>query len=174
MQRRTLLTVGALGAAVLAVAGTGLALIQPGRREGKLTAEAQTMLRAVATTVLSDLLPANAQQRTAALTSHLGRLSDTIAGMPSSVQAEIDELLTIVSSAPGRRALVGLSTPWADASSAEVGAALQGMRSSSLALRQQAFHALRDLTNGAYFADPSTWAAIGYPGPRDVSGQAPT
>ena len=40
------------------------------------------------------------------------------------------------------------------------------MRESSLALRQQAFHALRDITNASYFADRSTWAAIGYPGPR--------
>ena len=31
---------------------------------------------------------------------------------------------------------------------------------------------LRDITNGAYFADRSTWAAIGYPGPRELQ-QAP-
>jgi hypothetical protein len=37
-----------------------------------------------------------------------------------------------------------------------------------MALRQQVFHALRDLTNAAYFADASTWAAIGYPGQQAV------
>ena len=35
------------------------------------------------------------------------------------------------------------------------------MRTSSLALRQQAYHALRDLTNAAYFADPQSWSAAG-------------
>jgi hypothetical protein len=42
------------------------------------------------------------------------------------------------------------------------------MRDSSLALRQQAYHALRDLTNGGYFADAAPWAVMGYPGQRPV------
>jgi hypothetical protein len=50
-----------------------------------------------------------------------------------------------------------------------VQSALQAMRSSRLELRQQAYHALRDLTNAAYFADAATWAALGYPGPRSLS-----
>ena len=37
-----------------------------------------------------------------------------------------------------------------------------------LALRQQAYHALRDLTNAAHYADPQIWALMGYPGPRAV------
>ena len=48
------------------------------------------------------------------------------------------------------------------------------MRLSTLALRQQAFHAMRDLINAAWFADPSTWAAIGYPGPRAVPAASAT
>jgi hypothetical protein len=42
------------------------------------------------------------------------------------------------------------------------------MRRSSLILRRQAYHALRDLTQGAYFADASTWATLGYPGPNPI------
>ena len=42
------------------------------------------------------------------------------------------------------------------------------MRTSRIGLRQQAYHALRDLTNAAYFADPQTWPLMGYPGPRAV------
>ena len=41
------------------------------------------------------------------------------------------------------------------------------MRASRIALRQQAYHALRDLTHAAYFADAATWARLGYPGPTD-------
>ena len=33
---------------------------------------------------------------------------------------------------------------------------------------QQAYQALRDLTNAAWFADPEAWSAIGYPGPQAV------
>jgi hypothetical protein len=91
-----------------------------------------------------------------------------IDGLPPALQGEVDELLTIAGSAPGRLALVGLRAGWAEASVAEVQAALASMRDSSLALRQQAFHALRDLTSASYFSDAGPWAAIGYPGPRPV------
>lgn len=174
MQRRTLLTLGVVGAAALALAGGTLALIQPARRDAVFTDPAQAMLRAVARAVLAGLLPSDTAAESAALSAHLSRLQTTIAGMPAAMQSEVDELLTIVSSAPGRRALVGLAVAWDSASAPAVTAALQDMRTSSLALRQQAFHALRDLTNAAYFADPSTWPAIGYPGPRDLSMAAPT
>lgn len=174
MRRRTLLTLGAVSAAALAVAGGSLALVHPARRNAAFSEAAQDMLRAVARAVLGSLLPADQAAQTAALAGFLTRLQATIAGMPSAMQAEVDELLTIVSSAPGRRVLVGLAPTWSEAPTPAVAAAMQNMRLSSLALRQQAFHALRDLTNAAYFADPSTWSAIGYPGPRDLNMAAPT
>jgi hypothetical protein len=165
--------VGVVGAAVLAAAGGTLAFIQPARRNAAFTQPAQEMLRAVARAVLGSLLPAPAASESAALDAHLSRLQTTISGMPTAMQAEVDELLTILSSTTGRRVLAGLGQAWASAPPAEVTAALQDMRSSSLSLRQQAFHALRDLTNAAYFADPSTWSVIGYPGPRDLQTAAP-
>lgn len=168
MRRRTLLTVGLAGAAVLAVAGGALALIQPARTKGAWNAPARDMLKAVALAVLADLLPSGAAEQQKALAAHLDRVLGTVAGMPPAMQAEVDELLTIAASAPGRRALIGLSPGWAEATPEAVAAALQDMRASTLALRQQAYHALRDITNGAYFADRSTWAAIGYPGPREM------
>jgi hypothetical protein len=131
------------------------------------------MLNAVARAVLGTLLPADAATSDATLAGHLKRLQDAIAGMPPNMQSEVDELLAIVASAPGRRALVGLSSPWSSATSPEVVAALQNMRLSSLSIRQQAYHALRDLTNAAYFADSTSWAAIGYFGPKDLSSGAP-
>lgn len=166
MQRRTLLTVGIATGALLAVAGGTMALLRPGRRDGKLTEAGRTMFAAVARAVLGPLLPQSAAVQAQMLQAHLDRVQATIAGMPPAMQAELDELVTIVSSAPGRLALVGLGTDWATATDAQLTAALQGMRASTLALRQQAFHALRDITNASYFADPATWVAIGYPGPR--------
>lgn len=168
MQRRTLLTLGAVSAAALAVAGGALALIQPARRGAAFSEPAQHMLQAIARAVLGSLLPAEPMAQAAALSGLLARLQTTIAGMPTALQAEVDELLTIASSAPGRRALVGLAEPWDQAGTPAVAAALQDMRLSRLALRQQAFHALRDLTNAAYFADPATWTLLGYPGPTAI------
>jgi hypothetical protein len=42
------------------------------------------------------------------------------------------------------------------------------MRLSSVSLRQQAYHALHDIISGAYFAEPTTWKLLGYPGPVAV------
>ena len=166
MQRRTLLTVGLVAGTLLALVGGALALMQPARRDGKLGRAARLAMTAVARAVLGPLLPQAAEAQATALQAHVGRVEAAIAGLPPSLQNEVDELLTIVASAPGRLALVGLADDWHSASDAQVTLALQGMRESSLALRQQAFHALRDISNGAYFADESTWRAIGYPGPR--------
>lgn len=166
MRRRTLLTVGAATGVLLAVAGGTLAWITPARRDGRLTPPARRMLLAVARTVLGDMLPAEAAARERALEGHLQRIEATITGMPPAMQAEVDEMLTIAASPPGRLGLIGLTTDWPDASPEQLTAALQGMRTSSVALRLQAYHALRDMTNASWFADPTTWASIGYPGPR--------
>lgn len=168
MQRRTLLTLGVVSGAILAVAGTTIALIQPGRSAGRFTPSGQALFTAVAQAVLGTLLPADATARSAALAAHITRVEATIGGLPPHMQAEFDELITVIGSAPGRLALVGLTSDWAAADTAAVSAALESMRRSTLAVRQQAYHALRDITNGSYFADPSTWTSIGYPGARPV------
>jgi len=168
MQRRTLLKLGIGAAAVLAVAGGGLALVRPGLVDGHMTPAARAVFRGVARGVLDGSLPADAASRDAALDAHLQRLDDTLVAFPAATQAEVSQLLALLASAPGRAAVAGLHRDWSEASPAEIQQALQDMRTSRLALRQQAYHALRDLTNAAYYADPQAWALLGYPGPRTV------
>lgn len=168
MKRRTLLIVGVGAGTLLALAGGTLALLRPGLQEGRLSPAGREVFAAVARGVLDSLLPADAVARAQAVQAHLDRLDNTIAGLPPPLQAEIGELATLLASAPGRLALTGLTTDWPQASNADIQAMLQRLQSSSLAVRQQLYHALRSLTNGAYFADASTWQAIGYPGPRPV------
>ncbi len=168
MRRRTLLAVGLTAGTLLAMAGGTLALLRPARHEGRLTAAGRELFSALATAVLGDMLPAELPARQAAVAAHLVRVEAAIDGLSPALQTEVDELLTIAASAPGRIALVGLGRAWDQADVADVRAALEGMRKSSIALRQQAFHALRDLTNASYFSDPATWEALGYPGQRPV------
>lgn len=168
MQRRTLLKLGIGASVVLVVAGTGVALLQPGLRQGHLSADSNEVMRAVARAVLEGVLPADPRMQAQALDAHLQRLDAAIAAFPAATRAELSQLLALLASAPGRRALVGLKEPWPQASVADIQHALQSMRVSRLSLRQQAYHAIRDLTNAAYFSDPSAWAYIGYPGPMDI------
>lgn len=168
MRRRTLLTVGLAGGTLLAVAGVALSLRGPVRPEGRLDDAGRALFAALAAAMLQPLMPADPTARAQALRAHLGRVEAAIEGLPPALQAEVDELLLIATRAPGRIAFIGLPTPWGQATVDEVTAALEGLRQSSLALRQQAFHALRDLTHASWFSDDSSWAAIGYPGPLEV------
>jgi len=168
MQRRTLLNFGLAATALIAVAGGGVALLRPGLEDGRMTASAKTVFRAVARGVLDGMLPSDSAARDAALAAHLARLDDTIAGFPCATQSELSQLIALISTAPGRSAIVGLHIEWDSASDADIQAAMQDMRTSSLAMRQQVFHALRDLTNAAYFADPQAWTSLGYPGPLAI------
>jgi hypothetical protein len=168
MQRRTLLRVG-LVAGVAVAAGAGmLATMAPARRNGLLTPPSREFFAAVARGVLGPLIPADASAAQRTLDAHLQRLETALNGMPPGVQAEVDELITIAISVPGRRLLIGLSTPWADARGDEVQAALLVLRDSSVAMRQQIYQALRELTNAAFFADASIWPLMGYAGQRPV------
>jgi hypothetical protein len=168
MQRRTLLKLGFGAAALLAVAGGGMALMRPGLVNGRMTPASKGVFRAVARGVLQGSLPSDAAARDQSLDAHLQRLDDTLFAFPANVQAELSQLLALLASAPGRAGLAGLHHEWSEGADAEIGDALQGMRVSGLALRQQSYHALRDLTNAAYYADPQIWSLMGYPGPLDI------
>ena len=165
MQRRTLLTLGAGAGLAVALAGWGAHAWRPGWVDGRLSADARALWAALATAVLEGVLPTDPGVQRVALDHHLGRLEVAISGLAPATRGELSELMAILCMAPGRLALTGLSAPWARASVAEIQAALQAMRVSDSDTRQQVYHALRDLTNAAWFADAGTWVAMGYPGP---------
>lgn len=165
MQRRTLLAVGAATGLLLALAGGGAATWRPARRDGRFTEPTRDLLRAVAVAVVADMLPQDAGLRASALQAHLERMEATVAGLAPATQVEVDELFALLSHPAGRLAIAGLRARWEDATDSELQATLQDLRTSSLGVRQQVYHALRDLTNAAYFAAPETWRHLGYPGP---------
>ena len=65
----------------------------------------------------------------------------------------------------GHRAFNPILRSWTALPEAERAAALEDWATSSLALRRQVYVALRQLLLFHAYSDPSTWAAIGYPGP---------
>lgn len=158
-----------LGASAMLVLGGAAAWSwRPGWRDGRLTDSGRAVFAAVARAVLEGSLPPEGAAQTAALTVHLDRLGQTIAGFPAPTRNELSQLLGILSITPGRRWLTGLAVDWPEASTIAVDQALRSMRQSDQALRQQAYHALRDLTNAAFYAQPEHWPLIGYPGPVAV------
>lgn len=168
MQRRTWLKLGILSAAALAVVGGAAILIQPGLERGALTATGKSVFRAIGMGVLDKTLPEQSSAKEAALIGLLSRIDILVGALPPYAQAELSQLLSVLGSGAGRLALAGLRTPWANASVQDIQAALQNMRLSSLALRQQAYAAIHEITVGAYFSESDTWVLLGYPGPLKI------
>ena len=152
----------------LVLVGGAASLIQPGLDRGALTAVGREVFRAIGLGILDKTLPEKQDAKDMALSGLLNRIDILISALPPHAQAELSQLLSILATGAGRRALAGLSAAWANASAQEVQAALQDMRLSSLALRQQAYSAMHDITAGAYFSEPATWVMLGYPGPLAI------
>ena len=165
MQRRGLLKLGVTAALALSVVGGAVAWLQPGLERGTLSPLGREVFRSVGMAVLDKTLPEQAGTREIALEGLLDRVDVLIATLPQHAQNELSQLLSLLGNPAGRLGLAGLAWPWTDASLEEVQKALQGMRVSSLAIRQQAYAALHEITAGAYFADPTSWSQLGYPGP---------
>lgn len=168
MKRRTLLKLGAVSTAVLIVAGGAAVLMEPGLHQGRMSAGGRQMFASVARAILDGTLPPEPKAGQAALEAMLDRLEGLAQALPPHVQAELSQMISLLCLGAGRRLLAGLATDWPQASVLEVQQALQSMRMSRLAPRQQIYHGLHDIVGAAYFSDASTWGAMGYPGPVTI------
>jgi len=163
-----LLALGVVSATVLAVGGGAIALLQPGLREARLSAAGREVFSGVSRGLLDGSLPPEGPGLEPVLQGLLERIDGLIAALPPHAQSELSQLLGLLASAGGRRALAGLADPWGEASVDSIQRALQGMRVSRISLKQQAYQALHDIVGSAYFSDARTWGLMGYPGPPRI------
>lgn len=166
IQRRTFLKTGLLGALALALGG-GIyrATRAQGAQPYALDPDARAALGAIVPALLADALPVEPGARGAAVAAATQRVQAAIAGLPLAVQKEVQDLFGLLALGPARRFLAGVPAAWTQATPEQAAAFLQAWRTHRFTLLQTAYHALHDLVLGAWYADPSTWAAIGYPGP---------
>ncbi len=165
-QRRSFLKTGVLGALVLA-AGGGIyrAVHPPAAQRFVLDGEARAALHAIVPAMLAGALPADAAARKTAVAGTVEGVHLAISNLPLAVQKEVQDLFGLLALAPARRLLTGVASGWAHAQEAEVSAFLQEWRLHRFALLRTAYGALHDLSLGAWYAQPASWHAIGYPGP---------
>lgn len=163
--RRAFLATGIVGAAALATAGwlrPRDAALPPGRA---LDATAMTIVAAMVPAFLAGALPAGASERADALQAAVSGVDTAVAGLPPAVQAELAQLFTLLGIAPARWIVAGLAHDWSTATPAEVAAVIERWRASRLTLLRSAYDALHQLILGAWYGNPRSWSAIGYPGP---------
>lgn len=158
--RRTFLTVGLAGSALLAAGGLAawIARRDPAR-------DRDDVLGAVVPALLAGALPAQPAQRAQAIERCTRLVSEAIDGLAPSAQDEIAQLFALLAIAPTRLLTTGIASSWAEASPQEVHDFLERWRVHSFALLQSGYQALHDLVIGSWYADESSWPAIGYEGP---------
>jgi hypothetical protein len=164
LSRRTFIKTGLIGALALVAAGGFYRATKSHSVPATfiLDAEGKSALAAIAAVMLKDALPPTSAE---AIEAEIARVINAIAGLPRNTQSEIQDLFGLLTLAPGRRFLAGISSPWIEAKPDEITAFLQSWRLHRFAMLQSAYHALHDLIIGSWYADESTWASIGYPGP---------
>jgi hypothetical protein len=166
--RRRLLQLGAGSAALLLLAGGAALLHQPALESGKLTPAGRQSMGALARVVLDGALP----EDPAALERHLSAFETAVAALPPVVRAELAQLLALCTITLGRWLLMGEAGDFSQLARqvprTQLAQALQGLRLSKLALRRQAYFALRDLHCAAFYAENAAWPLMGYPGPTQI------
>lgn len=163
--RRTFLKAGGLAALALA-AGGALYRATHGAAPHRfaLDGEARAALHAIAPAILAGALPRD-EGRALALATTIEGVHAAILGLPPATQKEVQDLFGLLALAPARRLLAGVPGGWESARVEEVSAFLQDWRLHRLGLLRSAYHALHDLVLGAWYAQPASWLATGYPGP---------
>lgn len=163
--RRAFLKFGVGGALALAAGGALYRGLQQGApKRFNLDAAGHALLTAVVPALLGPALPTAPAARQQAVQATVERVKVAIAGLPLAAQGELQDLFGLLALAPTRRLLAGLPA-WRDATPAQLDAFLQGWRLHRFAQLRAGYQALHDLVIGSWYADPSSWVAIGYPGP---------
>lgn len=130
-----------------------------------LDADRTRVIQALVPAVLADALPADAAQRQLAIGEVVAAFDRAVHGLSPAVQGEIGDLLGLLHFAPTRIALAGVSSPWEEASVDDVNAFLAKWRTSRFDLLRAGYQALTQLIQAAWYGNPRSWGAIGYPGP---------
>lgn len=163
LSRRSFLKAGLVGTLTLIVAGGVYRATRPPEVPGRLVLDdrAKTILASIIPAMLKGAIDPASQDLNRAIQS----VQDAIAGLPLAAQKELQDLFALLALGPSRRFLAGIHDDWPQAKPEDVAAFLQSWRLSRFDLLQSAYHGLHDLILGSWYANESTWAGIGYPGP---------
>lgn len=164
LSRRRFLQVGVAGLAVL----VAVRLLE-GRRTGAgafrvLDPASAGLVAALVPVVLDGALPASGASRAAAIREVVEGFDRAVSGLSPAVRDEIDQLLGILRFAPSRFALAGLWSPLEQAPAERIAQFLSRWRASRFDLLRAGYRALTQLIQASWYGNPSSWAAIGYPG----------
>lgn len=140
-----------------------------GTAGGALSANGIVVMRALAPAILAGALPREPGAHQRALDDTLAGIATAIAGLAPIARDELGSLFALLAWAPLRWALGGSLAPLHAMTTADADAFLEGLRASRWSKKRAAYDALLQITFAAWYANPVSWPAIGYPGPPVLS-----
>jgi hypothetical protein len=174
INRREALKFGFFGAGALALGGIGLStrstLMQPAPGPLRaLDAQEFSILAAIAARVC----PREAPFPSPEALETAAQVDALLASTDPGFTRDLKRLLRLFENGLANFVFGARPQPFTRMAPETQDAVLEAWRTSRLVLRRTGFKALRGLAVAAYFADPATDAAVGYPGPPDVGPQGP-
>ena len=173
MTRRQLIKTSIAGVVVLAVADLGYqwysdehAVPTDSYAYRVLSAESRIIITAIAPAMLAGALPT--ENMALAIRDVVRGFDVAVAGLPPSVQGEVQQLLGLLGFPLTRWAVAGVAVPWHRADVAQVTAFLTRWRFSNVAMLRSAYDALHQLINASWYGNAQSWPSIGYPGPPNI------
>jgi hypothetical protein len=166
--RRRIVFAGALGAVAFAAVRL-LPSNRPRQGPGGLTPDGVDVMRALLPALLVGALPQDVAMRTKAIDETLEGIGYAITGLTPIAREELGSLFALLAFAPLRIGVAGVRVPWADVTLATADTFLTNLRGSRWPQKRAAYDALHQLTFAAWYADPRSWPAIGYPGPTPLT-----
>ncbi len=164
--RRQFIKVGIAGAALFAaVRFLDRPLAAPASPYRALDEDSAKIVRALIPVVLGGSIPMEEKAQARTVSDVLAAFDRAVSGLAPAVQDELAQLFTFLGFTPSRIAFTGLWTPLDEASREDLKAFLTRWRHSNFDLQRQSYEALTQLIQAAWYGNPASWKAIGYPGP---------
>ena len=133
-----------------------------------LDARSAAVAAALVPVVLAGALPSDSAARAKAVADTTGAFDRAVAGLSPSVRKEVDELFSILRFGPARLMFTGLWNPVEESPPEEIEAFLRRWRHSSFEIQRAGYQAVTQLIQAAWYGNPASWAAIGYPGAPSI------
>lgn len=167
-RRRGFLKKGLLGGALLALGGAGFLASRGGKKvplpPGGLSTLSESEYAVMAAICARCVPPRKGFPSQEEL--GLAQACDKVlARADKGVQKEVKQLLGLFENALTNTLFGGRFKPFTQLSPAEQDEVLHEWATSAIMIRRTGFAALRTIAMAAYYGNPKTWGAVGYPGP---------
>jgi hypothetical protein len=170
LSRRSLVKAGLFGAGMLGISGIGLGLQSTVYRSPQSTLRALSAREySIIAAVADRVCPRESDMPSARALLVADHLDGAVFRMHPGAAAEFKQLLALLENAAVGMVFEQRARPFTACKPEVQDRVLRAWQLSRFSLRRTGFRALAGLCMAAYWAQPETWVALGYPGPPEFN-----